>query len=148
MNILNRGFFLMLLAGATLIGCGGGGGGSPAAGTTSPSLTGTAATGAAIAGGTVNAKCTVGTATGITNADGTFTLKLDSGQTAPCILQVTKAGTTHFELYGFATAVGNVNITPLTDLTLTKALAGSPARDPRRSVAGSRPRSGPASRAA
>ena len=126
MNILNRGILLGLLSASVLIGCGGGSSvNGPSL--TGPALTGTAATGAAIAGGTVNAKCTVGTATGITNADGTFTLKLDSGQTAPCILQVTKAGTPPIELYGFASTVGNVNITPLTDLALTKALAGSPA---------------------
>lgn len=93
---------------------------------TSPSttITGTAATGAAIVGGAVTAKCASGTAAGITGTDGSFTLSLASGQTAPCILQVTKGAVT---LYGYASTAGHVNITPLTDMTLSKALADSPA---------------------
>lgn len=93
-------------------------------------LNGTAATGAAIAGGSVTANCTVGTANGTTAADGSFTLVLDKGQVAPCLLRVTKAAAppaAAIELYGFAAAAGRVNITTLTDISLTRALVASPA---------------------
>ncbi|MBC7548046.1 MAG: hypothetical protein H7224_05300 [Polaromonas sp.] len=137
------------LAASFLSACGGGDTVAPAAGTpaTSPStstsqsptepavpvaftLTGTAATGAAIAGGSITANCTVGTASGSTLADGSFTLVLDKGQVAPCLLRVTKAAAPPapaIELYGFAAAAGRVNITTLTDTALTRALTASPA---------------------
>ena len=109
-----------------LVGCGGGTE-STATITTPFTLTGTAARGAAISAGTVNAKCSDGTATTTTAANGSFTLIFNAGQTLPCMLQVTKAGVTPLELYSFASSSGNVNLTPLTDLALTKALAASPA---------------------
>jgi hypothetical protein len=111
--------------------CGGGGGSSSSSGTgntptpASTTLTGTAATGAAIANGTVTAHCVTGTATTTTAADGSFTLDLSSGQTPPCMLQVTKAGTPPIELYGFANSSGHVNITTLTDMALAKALGAT-----------------------
>ena len=132
-----------LLATTLLSACGGGD--YAASGATPPSvspvtpgpvtpaaftLTGTAATGAAIEGGNVTANCIVGTATGITAADGSFTLTLDKGQVAPCLLRVSKAASPPalaVELYGFAAAAGRVNITTLTDTSLTRALAASPA---------------------
>ena len=135
------------LAASLLGGCGGGDAVAPAVATpiASPSqsasptepavpvaftLTGTAATGAAIAGGSITANCTVGTASVTTAADGSFTLTLDKGQVAPCLLRVTKAAAPPapaIELYGFAAAAGRVNITTLTDTALTRALAASPA---------------------
>lgn len=102
----------------------------PPAAPTSFTLVGTAATGAAVSGGNVTANCTVGSASGVTAADGSFTLTLDKGQVAPCLLRVTKAAVppaAAVELYGFAAAAGRVNITTLTDTTLTRALAASPA---------------------
>ena len=132
-----------LLATTLLSACGGGdyaasGATPPSVSPVTPSpvtpaaftLTGTAATGAAIAGGNVTANCIVGTATGITAADGSFTLTLDKGQVAPCLLRVSKAASPPalaVELYGFAAAAGRVNITTLTDTSLTRALAASPA---------------------
>jgi hypothetical protein len=89
-------------------------------------LSGTAASGAGIAAATVTANCASGTAVANTDANGAFTLHLDSGQALPCLLQVSKAGTPPISLYSYATALGQVNITPLTDLAVSKALAASP----------------------
>ena len=123
-----------LLTAGLLSGCGGGG--ADATAPVNPpvtpaafSLTGTAATGAPIAGGKITANCIVGTASGLTDAGGVFTLTLDKGQVAPCLLQVTQAGTppaVSIELYGFAAAAGRVNITTLTDTALNRALGVSP----------------------
>ena len=127
------------LAGLLTVGFLGGCGGGDAytAATTTPpvtpaalTLTGTAATGAAVAGGQVTAHCVVGTASGLSDAAGVFTLTLDKGQVAPCLLQVTKAGTPpalSIELYGFAAVAGRVDITTLTDSVLNRALGASPA---------------------
>jgi hypothetical protein len=110
---------------ALLTACGGSSdGGATNSPTSSPTVSGTAATGAAIVGGAVTAKCVTGTAAGTTGNDGSFNLDLSSGQTPPCILQVTKGTVT---LYSYASTAGHVNITPLTDMALSKALADSPA---------------------
>lgn len=99
-----------------LVACGGG---------TSYQITGLAATGAALASAAVTAKCASGTAvTGTTAADGTFTLVLSNGQTMPCMLQVVKGDTT---LHSIATDSGRTNVTPLSDLVVTKALGSDAA---------------------
>lgn len=109
---------LSLLAG--LVACGGG-----SSGTASNSLSGLAATGAAISFGAVKAKCVAGPEiTGTTNVDGVFDLPLTSAHTPPCMLQVT-GGTPTVTLHSFATAAGLVNISPITDLVVTKALGNS-----------------------
>ena len=101
----------------TLVNCGGGGSSSPPA---NPTITGLAATGGALAGATVTAKCTTGASvTGTTATDGTFTLELAGGQTFPCMLQVKTATVT---LHSYTEAAGHVNVTPLTDLVINKAL--------------------------
>jgi hypothetical protein len=104
-----------------------GGSSSSSSNNGSSSISGTAATGLAISGGTVTAHCVSGSVTGTTATDGSYTLNLGGGQTPPCILQVTKAGTPTITLYGYATAAGHSNITPITDMVLSKALADSPA---------------------
>ena len=105
-------------------GCGGGGG-STAAGSSSPTLTGLAATGAGIANGTVTARCVSGPViTGTTDGAGVFTLNLGSS-TAPCMVQVT-GGTPAVTLYSFAESAGRVNITPATDLLVSRALGADP----------------------
>ena len=112
-------------AALTLLACGGGGG--TAAVSDPGALTGLAATGAAIAGGAVSAKCAAGPLlSGSTNANGIFNLALTAAHTAPCMLQVI-GGTPSATLYGFATSAGRVNITPLTDLIVAKALGSDPA---------------------
>jgi Secretory lipase len=101
-----------------LAACGGGGGGSYA-------ISGLAATGAALTNANIAVKCTSGpTATGSTDSGGNFGLILSSEQALPCLVQVTKGSTT---LYSFATTAGRLNVTPLTDLVVTKALNANPA---------------------
>lgn len=129
---------LSMIASAVLLtACGGGSSGSSvdggdnsasaSSGTSTASLVGVAATGNAIANATVTAKCATGAAvTGKTGADGSFTLTLAGGQAAPCMLQVSGGNATS-ALYGFADAFGRANITPLTDMVLANAVAGSPA---------------------
>jgi hypothetical protein len=123
-KLLTRAALLATVSVSLLSACGGGGDSAQV------TLTGVAATGAAIAGGSITANCTVGTASGTSAADGSFTLILDKGQVAPCLLRVTKAAAPPapaVELYGFAAAAGRVNITTLTDTALTRALAARPA---------------------
>lgn len=113
-----------LSAAVIVAGCGGGGGSSTVA-SASPTITGLAAGGAALANATVTAKCTSGPpVTGTTGADGTFTLELAGGQTVPCMLEVSSGTVT---LHGFAATAGHVNVTPLTDLVIGKALGSDAA---------------------
>jgi pimeloyl-ACP methyl ester carboxylesterase len=88
-------------------------------GTQAPTISGLAATGAALGNASILAKCASGSASGSTAADGSFTLPLNNGQVAPCLLQVTKGSTT---LHSFAATTGYVNVTPITDLVVAKAL--------------------------
>ncbi len=125
---------LALFAAAALAGCGGGGDeAASAAAAPAPvvpaalTLTGLAATGAPLAGAAVTAKCGGGAdITGTTAADGSFTLTLAAGQLAPCIVKVSSVAPA-LTLYSYAAAAGRVNITPLTDLIVARAFAGSPA---------------------
>lgn len=88
-------------------------------------LTGLAATGAAIPNAEVTARCVAGDPlTGKTDVNGVFTLTLSATHTAPCMLEVVN-GTSR--LYSFATEAGRVNITPATDLVVAHALKGNPA---------------------
>lgn len=118
---------LTLTAIAALVGCGGGGGSAPAA-NTSPSsftLSGVAATGAAIQGGTVTANCASGTGTSTTNPDGTYSVSV-TGQ-LPCILKATDP-ITNSDYYSVAeSGATKANITPLTNLVAANALGDSPA---------------------
>jgi len=101
---------------ALLAGCGGGG---------VLEIRGFAATGAAIIDGDVTAKCVNGPElTGKTAADGTFRLGLARDQSPPCLVRVSKGGTT---LFSFAGDKGRLNVTPLTDLSVRRALGADPA---------------------
>lgn len=105
-----------------LVACGGGDRSTPPP---NPTITGLAATGGALANAAVTAKCTSGASvSGTTGADGTFSLELAGGQTVPCLLEVSK-GTVI--LHGFAAAAGHINVTPLTDLVISKALGSDAA---------------------
>lgn len=111
----------------TIAACGGGGG-SSASTSSSLSISGTAATGAAIAGGTVSVKCTSGSGTATTNTDGSYTVSINGG-TAPCLLKVTatdaKGVTT--DLYsGVEPGQTTANVTPLTQLVIANALGTDP----------------------
>lgn len=103
------------------------GGGDADLNTAAPAatLTGLAATGAAIPNADVTARCVAGDPlAGKTDANGVFTLTLSATHTAPCMLEVVN-GTSR--LYSFATEAGRVNITPATDLVVANALKGNPA---------------------
>jgi pimeloyl-ACP methyl ester carboxylesterase len=103
-------------AAALLVACGG---------TSYPSITGLAATGAALGSANVTIKCAAGASvTGETAYDGTFAFFLTGGQSMPCMLQVAKGDTT---LHSIATDSGRTNVTPLSDLVVTKALGSDPA---------------------
>ncbi|MBI5660278.1 MAG: FG-GAP repeat protein [Nitrosomonadales bacterium] len=110
-----------LVSGLLLAGCGGGGGGGGVA-SVSSALGGTAAVGSPIAGGTINVSCAAGNAlTTTTGSMGDWQVSL-SGQTLPCAVKVSggtingEANTTPY--HSIATALGTVNITPLTDLVV------------------------------
>lgn len=110
---------------ALVAGCGGGGGGSEPPVAAIPTITGLAATGAALANATVAARCTAGLPlSGKTGADGTFSIELAGGQTVPCMVQVSNGTVT---LHSFAVDVGRINVTPLTDLAIGKALGSDAA---------------------
>ena len=118
------GFVLATVSAASMLlsACGGASGSAPIL-----SLNGVAATGKGVANAAVTAKCVSGApVTGTTAADGSFTLNLSGGQVAPCMLQVV-GGVPNVTLHGFASEAGRVNITPLTDLVITKSLGTDPA---------------------
>ena len=113
------------LGAALLVGCGGGGG-SPIPPAITLTLSGTAATGAAIANGTIAAKCSEGTASSTSNADGTYTLTSTSAK-LPCLLRVTVPATGEV-IHSVAEAdAARANITPMTDLIASNVMGGSAA---------------------
>ena len=113
---------------AALLGaCGGGGSAAPTAATAS--VSGTAATGAAIASGTVTLKCVSGTSTAATTGtDGSFTIDV-SGVTLPCVARVDykDASGAAQKLHTFISAAGTANITPITELLVANLTAGTAA---------------------
>ena len=117
------------LGAAILAACGGGGdtadasAGGPAA-PLSLSISGVAATGAAIVGGAVEAKCSAGSGSATSNADGSYTISVTSGS-LPCMLKVTPIGGA--ALYSVATGSGasaTANINPVTQLVVA-SLSGT-----------------------
>jgi len=116
-----------------LAACGGGGASdSSGGGTTSPStaltLTGTAATGAAIAGKAVEAKCSGGNGCATSGADGSFAITIAGGATLPCLLRVTAAdGTVLHSAAAGSGLTAKANLTPVSELVLARVAAGAPA---------------------
>ncbi len=109
-----------------LAACGGGGGGGGAASTPSISISGVAATGAAISGGTVEARCATGTGTATTNLDGTYSVSVSNG-VQPCILKATDP-ISKIELHSVVeNGATTANITPVTDLVVANTLGDDPA---------------------
>ncbi|MCG3113741.1 MAG: hypothetical protein MCM46_18205 [Candidatus Manganitrophus sp. SB1] len=105
---------LLFFSPLVLQNCGGGGssGGNPAGATVS----GTAATGAAVASATITIKDAAGaSATATTGADGKYTIDVD-GMTAPFLVKVDLPGGT--ALYSVGGAAGVINIHPLTDMII------------------------------
>ncbi|MEY4294533.1 MAG: hypothetical protein RLY82_221 [Pseudomonadota bacterium] len=123
MNSLKILSLLAALAVGVLTGCGGGG-------STATTLSGTAAVGAPIVGGTIAVICSGGSAVGnaATDTIGGWTVTL-SGQTLPCAVQVsggTINGVTNTTPYhSIASALGTVNVTPMTDLIVANAAGTS-----------------------
>jgi hypothetical protein len=113
---------------ALLSACGGGTVSVSSSSTTASTLSGLAATGAALRGALVSAHCVKGPAlSGTTHTTtGAFELVLTADHQAPCILQVT-GGAPSVTLHSFAEAAGTVNITPATDLIVAHALQADPA---------------------
>lgn len=122
-SIIRSRYGAVAAMGLVLAACGGGGNGGSS---TAPGLSGLAAIGAGIANATVSAKCASGTPlSGSTDANGSYTLALD-GRSLPCMVQVS-GGTPAVTLHSFAQAAGRVNITPVTELIVAKALGSNPA---------------------
>jgi hypothetical protein len=139
---------LSLATMAALAACGGGGGVSetvsapptnssvtvtqpPAAPVIAASITisGTAAQGAALVGATVNVKCAAGTGNATTGGDGKYTVTI-TGASLPCALKVAGTdGTTFHSLIAGSGTSGTfaANLSPLTELIVAKAAAGTPA---------------------
>ena len=122
---------LALAAAAMLAACGGGGSSSsPDPVSATLTLSGTAATGAALANRPVQAKCASGTgdvaATATTEADGKYTVPI-SGGALPCVLRVTAAdGSVLHSLASGTGASAAAHITPVSELVLAH-LVGGPA---------------------
>jgi hypothetical protein len=109
-----------------LVACGGGGSESVAL-STPTYLNGFAAMGAAVSNGNVTAKCVAGPPlTTSSDSSGAFTLTLTASHSAPCMLQITGGSLGASQLHGFAGATGRVNLTPITDLIVSKALGSNP----------------------
>jgi hypothetical protein len=125
-----------VISAAILSACGGGSdapstgadtaGGVPT-GPTALTVTGTAATGAAIGGKTVNVKCSTGTGSASSGTDGKFTVSVTSGA-LPCVLEITpESGPA---LHSVATGTGNAataNINPVTQLVIASLAGADPA---------------------
>lgn len=96
--------------------CGGGGGSSGGNSPAGATVSGTAATGAAVASATITIKDAAGaSATATSGADGKYTIDV-TGMTAPFLVKVDLPGGT--ALYSVGSAAGVVNIHPLTDLII------------------------------
>jgi hypothetical protein len=118
-----------LIAALVLAACGGGGGSDAPVAVTPDTLTlsGTAASGAAIVGPVVDAKCAAGSASGTTLADGAYSLSI-AGGTWPCVVRVAAPG--GVALHSVATGSGLVasaNITPVTQLVFASLFSADPA---------------------
>ena len=99
-----------------------------------PTINGLAATGGALADAAVSAKCAAGDPlSGKTGSDGRFSLELTGPQAVPCMVQVSNGTVT---LHSFAVDAGNLNVTPLSDLVITKALGSDAARQSERECRG------------
>jgi len=92
-------------------------------------LSGTAATGAAIANGAVSVRCATGSSSTTTSATGAFAAPVDGGR-LPCALRVTDAGGAILHSVVAGSGGGgsfNVNISPLTDMVVASASGIAPA---------------------
>ena len=139
-DVRPRSFVLAVIAAAALAACGGGGGDSsttPGGGTgggggggggtsTTLSVHGVAATGAALTGANVTAKCATGTQTGTTGTDGSYTLSITDG-VLPCVLEASSGSTTLHSLASGSGTTATANITPVTELVVAQLSGQDPA---------------------
>jgi hypothetical protein len=119
---------LAALSATTLVACGGGGASTAAS---SLNLSGTAARGLALNGATIDVKCSSGGSTSTTASDdGTYSASI-AGATLPCMLRATSSdGTivyhsladTSAGLSSGSTIAATVNVTPLTEIIMAKAV--------------------------
>jgi len=117
---------IALLSTALLLTACGGGGGGGGGSTSGLTISGVAATGAAISGGTIEVTCATGTGTSTTNADGTYTVTVTNGA-QPCILRATDP-ITKVQLHSILESGSTTtNITPVTDLVVANTLSSTPA---------------------
>jgi hypothetical protein len=117
----------ILVVVGVLSACGGGGGGGGGSTSSSPNLTisGVAATGAAIAQGTIDVKCATGTGTATSNTDGSYSVSVASG-VQPCMLKATDP-ITKVELHSIVEAgATTANITPVTNLVVANTIGDDP----------------------
>lgn len=116
---------LAMTLGLALASCGGGSDESTPQ-TVSGTISGVAATGAAISGGLVTLKCASGlsSVTTSTAVDGSYSFNVDK-VVLPCLAQVsyTDAGGDTQTLHAYVGGTGTTNITPLTDLLLATLLS-------------------------
>ena len=124
-------------AALVLSACGGGGDSAPQQNSPqSQTISGVAATGAALPGATVNITCSSGSGTATTGTDGTYSAPV-TGASLPCVVTATSSDgkTVLHSLVAGSGLIGSsatANVTPLTELLLAQ-LAG---QDPAKFVAG------------
>lgn len=121
----NKALYLLLSA-SILGGCGGGESNQSSTPSTNEKtvLTGIVATGLPLANASVTVKCNDGLQfIGEADANGRFNIPLEKIGNMPCMLRAEKSGKVYFS---YAEKDGNININPLTDLTLSKALKDQP----------------------
>jgi len=104
---------LVVLIAACIVACGGS--------TSGLSVSGTAATGAALANADINLRCIGGTGTAKTGTDGSYTVFAEGG-TAPCMLE---ADTGSNKLHSVVVSGNTANITPLTEQLVANLSADS-----------------------
>ena len=114
-----------------LVGCGGSDGVDTPPAPVPPAavtIAGTAVKGAALSGATVSIKCATGTASATAGADGRYTISM-TGATLPCALKVTGTeGSIFHSIVAGTSSTGTyaANISPLTELLVSKVAGGSP----------------------
>lgn len=118
-SALHRTRTLIYFGLAGLAACSGGGGG---AGYT---ITGVAASGAAVSQGLLDVKCASGSSSTVTELDGSYRVTVPGGQ-APCILRATQPAT-GLTLHSLVEeGASKANITPVTELILANLFGQAP----------------------
>lgn len=127
MNMIKSKIAVAVVSAAILTACGGGGGGSSSSisgGNNKLVLSGIVATGLPLANASVTVKCSGGEQfAGNADGNGRFNISLDKAGLTPCMLRAEKGDLVYFS---YAEKDGNVNINPLTDLTISKTLKNKP----------------------